>query len=390
MRPILYTSIACLALVTASLAAQNPTISQVFAFTCNTDYTSCPYGMDPTLAPIQLSDGNLYGVTWWAGQGNANAGGTVWKISPAGQAAVVHTFEPNKTGQFPKGENPVIGFAQGADHNLYGITESGGKTNQGVMYKQAAGGAKGGFKVVHNFCSGQCTDIQGPIILGNDGNFYGIEFGGGVIFRMTPQGAWSVFYTLNSETNGWASTLLQGSDGNFYGTGEIGTPCDRQGTVFRLTPSGQFSILTSFQAFELVGGNLVRATDGNLYGAAEYGGTTNIFRMTTAGKVTLLYQLQSGEGSTVVSLMQASDGNLWGLTSDGGPQPARAGAVFAVTTGGAHVADAAFTCATTGCTPTGMIQGADGSFYGIAISGGSAPGKNPMGTLFKVDAGLGN
>ena len=185
MRPI-FTFLACLTLVltlvTASPASSTPTISQVFAFYCNLNYTSCPYGMDPTLAPIQLADGNLYGVTWWAGQGNANAGGTVWKVTPAGKGTVVHTFSPNKAGQYPNGENPVIGFAQGADHSLYGITESGGSTNQGVMYQQLP---KGTFKVVHNFCTGNCTDIQGPITLASDGNFYGVEFGG-VMRKMIP------------------------------------------------------------------------------------------------------------------------------------------------------------------------------------------------------------
>jgi uncharacterized repeat protein (TIGR03803 family) len=194
-------------------------------------------------------------------------------------------------------------------------------------------------------------------------------------------------YTLNPTTNGRAYTLFQGKDGNFYGTGEIGTPCDAQGTVFKFTPSGQFTILYSFPAFARVGGNLVQASDGNFYGAVE-GGQTSIFRMTPSGSVTLLYQLQAGEGSTVIALLQASDGNLWGLTSDGGPVPARPGAVFAVTTQGSSVSSAAFTCATTGCMPSGMIQGSDGAFYGTATSGGSAPGRNPMGTLFKIDAGL--
>ena len=160
MRPI-YTFLACFVFVSTSLA--NPTISQVFSFSCDANFTSCPYGMDPTLAPIQLADGNFYGVTWWAGQGSSNNGGTVWRVSPTGEAKAIHTFMINKTGQFPKGENPVIGFAQGADHNLYGITESGGRSNQGVMYKLVP---TGGFKIEHNFCTGACTDIQGAIILG--------------------------------------------------------------------------------------------------------------------------------------------------------------------------------------------------------------------------------
>jgi hypothetical protein len=133
---------------------------------------------------------------------------------------------------------------------------------------------------------------------------------------------------------------------------------------------------------------LVQATDGNFYGAVEEGGATTIFRMTRSGSVSLIYQLQSSEGTSVVQMLQASDGNLWGLTSDGGPQPARPGAVFAVTPQGSSVTSAALDCATTGCTPWGMIQGSDGAFYGTATSGGKAPGRNPMGTLFKIDAGL--
>ena len=386
MRPILLTALACLILAATSLANSNPTISQLYSFSCNSDYSSCPEGMDPTLTPIQLSDGNFYGVTWWAGQGSSNNGGTVWKITPAGAASVVHTFAAGKNGQFPKGENPVIGFAQGADHNLYGITESGGATNQGVMYKTAS---KGGFKVEHNFCTGQCQDIGGPIVLGADGNFYGIEYGGTILFRITPTGSWSMFYTL-SESQGFAATLMVGADGNFYGTGGVGTPCDRQATVFKLTTGGAFSILYSFPAGTRIGGNLVQGTDGNFYGAVDNGYGTSIFQLTPAGTVNLIYQLQGEEGTEVVSLFQASDGNLWGLTADGGPQPARPGALFGVSTSGSHVADAYFDCSTTGCMPSGMIQGSDGNFYGIATSGGSSPGRNPMGTLFKVVTGLRN
>ena len=337
MRPTL-TFVATLCFVTASFVsapASTPTISQLFVFACNADFSSCPDGMDPTLAPIQLGDGNFYGVTWWAGQNNANAGGTVWRVTPTGQASVVRTFKPGLNGLFLKGEQPVIGFAQGADRNLYGITESGGTTNQGVMYRLTTAKI---FKVLHNFCTQSCTDIPGPIILGQDGNFYGVQCEGGAIFQMTP--------------------------------------------------AGQITILHTFSDLQLVYGNLVGASDGNFYGAVEYGGQTNIFLMTPTGSVTLIYQLQSGEGAAVVSLLQASDGNLWGLTTDGGPQPARPGAVFAVTLQGVSVTSAAFNCATTGCSPSGMIQGTDGALYGIGGVGGNAPGANAMGTLFKIEAGL--
>lgn len=125
-------------------------------------------------------------------------------------------------------------------------------------------------------------------------------------------------------------------------------------------------------------------SNGNFYGAVA----SSIFQKTSAGSVSTIYNLQGEDGYTVVQLLQASDGNMWVLTSDGGPQPARPGAVFAVTLQGSEITSAAFTCATTGCSPTGRIQGSDGAFYGIAAQGGSAPKQNPLGTLFKIDAGL--
>jgi len=366
----------------ADAAAATPTISQVFAFYCNSSFSSCPYGIEPTMAPIQLSNGNLYGVTWWAGTDNPNAGGTVWSLTTAGAVSVVHTFQPNKEGKFPAGKNPVIGFAQGADHNLYGITESGGATNEGVMYKLLPAGK---FQMLRSFCTGACTDIQGPIILGADGNFYGVVEGGGAIFKLTPQGAYSLVYALNPTTDGRASSIMQGKDGNFYGTGVIGSACEQRGTVFKLTPAGAFSFLATFGQLDLVRDTLIQASDGNFYGAVA----SSIFRLTPSGTETIIYNLQDEDGYSVVEVMQASDGNLWVLTSDGGPQPARPGEVFAITLAGSRVTGAAFTCATTGCSPTGMIQGSDGNFYGIAGQGGAvASGNYAEGTVFKIDAGL--
>src|SRR5690348_2082153 len=84
---------------TISGASSAPTISQVFAFSCNQNFTQCPYGFDPALGPIQLANGVLYGTTWWAGQGTANAGGTVFGLTNAGQIRVLHTFEPGLNGK---------------------------------------------------------------------------------------------------------------------------------------------------------------------------------------------------------------------------------------------------------------------------------------------------
>lgn len=361
----------------ASNAASSLTISQLFAFSCNQNFTSCPDGFEPALGPIQLSNGALYGTTWWAGQGSANAGGTVFGLTISGQVKVLHTFQPGTNGNFINGENPVLGFVKGNDGNFYGVTESGGAHKFGVFYKLSPSGA---FHVLYNFCTlSGCPDGPGKIILGSDGNFYGVN--STTIFRLTPQGVWSLVYALNSTTDGTASTLVQGADGNLYGTGTVSLLA---GTIFRVTPAGQFTILYQLPDFENTTSNLVQASDGNFYGGTSLG---HVFQFTLAGKFTDIAQLTAAEGPTPTFLLQASDGNLWGLCENGGTAPDRPGTVFAVTITGTVIASTEFSCASTGCNPESMTQGADKKFYGVAITGGKAA-TNPFGTVFSIDAGL--
>src|SRR5215472_8632191 len=188
--------LASIALATSGFSqtgSSAPPITQLFDFSCNGSFSSCPQGFDPTLSPVQLANSNFYGVTWWAGTGSSSNGGTVWKATSTGSITALHTFQFNSSGKFPAGENPVIAFAVGADGNLYGATEQGGSANQGVMYRLTPSGS---FKVLHNFCSDTgCTDQGGPFILGQDGNFYGAVFD--TIFQLTPQGDYTVIYSLD-------------------------------------------------------------------------------------------------------------------------------------------------------------------------------------------------
>ncbi|MFZ0310738.1 MAG: choice-of-anchor tandem repeat GloVer-containing protein [Candidatus Sulfotelmatobacter sp.] len=364
-----------------SLPAQTspPPVSQLFAFSCSANFSSCPEGMDPTLSPIQLADGNFYGVTWWAGKGSSNNGGTVWKATPSGQVTALYTFDFNASGKFPNGENPVIGFAAGTDGNLYGITESGGSANAGVMYKLTPSGS---FELLHNFCTlSGCPDTPAPIILGKDGNFYGAQFQ--TLFQLTPQGDWSQVYSLSSAVGSFSGQLIQGSDGNFYGTGRSASELCGS-FLFRLTPSGQFTVLYTFPEFEETTSNLIEASDGNFYG----GSTAGIFRLTPSGGFKIIHQMTQAQGPSPSRLLQASDGNLWGLSVDGGTAPNRPGTLFTLTTAGKFLSSEEFNCAKDGCNPLGMVEGSDGNFYGNAITGGSASGRSPLGTFFKVEAGL--
>ena len=185
---------------------------------------------------------------------------------------------------------------------------------------------------------------------------------------------------LDPNTEGVAGALIQASDGNFYGAGWL----NDHGTIFRVTPSGAFTIIFEFsQIGEGVSSNLIQASDGNLYGATGNSGPgTGIFRCSLSGNLQIIHEMTDPEGYSPIQLLQASDGNLWGLSDF------RNGSFFAVTLSGSSLVNGAFVCATTGCQPQGMIEGRDGNFYGTAINGGSAGGLNAEGTIFKIAAGL--
>jgi uncharacterized repeat protein (TIGR03803 family) len=197
---------------------------------------------------------------------------------------------------------------------------------------------------LYSFCSQSgCTDGQYPyagLVQGSDGNFYGTTYeggtnGDGTVFKITPSGTLT---TLCSFCSGSGCTegrfpeagLVQGSDGNFYGTTyEGGT--NAFGTVFKITPSGTLTTLYSF-CEDCASGNLpmaglVQGSDGNFYGTTVFGGEANggtIFKMTSSGTLATLYSFY--EGSPRAGLVQGSDGNFYGTTSSGGNYTA--GTVF--------------------------------------------------------------
>src|SRR5689334_1527983 len=88
--------------------------------------------------------------------------------------------------------------------------------------------------------------------------------------------------------------LIQGMDGNFYGSARSGGATGN-GTLFKITPEGVFTVLHSFTGTDgsWPFGPLIQAPDGNLYGITENGGSGywgTIFKMDTNGVFTNLYQ----------------------------------------------------------------------------------------------------
>jgi uncharacterized repeat protein (TIGR03803 family) len=179
--------------------------------------------------------------------------------------------------------------------------------------------------------------------------------------------------------------LAQGADGNFYGTTYYGGASD-DGTVFQITPSGTLATLHSFEGNPTDGAEpqagLVQATNGDFYGTTRIGGAWGdgaIFKITPSGKLTMLHSFCSQAGcadgaNPEAGLVQATNGDLYGTTESYGD--GSGGTVFKITSSGTLTTLYAF-CSKSGCTDganpeAGLIQAADGDFYGTTFGGGAA------------------
>ena len=197
----------------------------------------------------------------------------------------MHAFA--KTGS--DGEIPYAGLIQGGDGNFYGTTYFGGASNLGAVFKVTPSGTE---TLLYSFAGG--SDGQHPyagVIQGSDGNFYGTTYQGGAggygtVFEITPSGTETVLYAFAGGSDGAnpEAGVIQGSDGNFYGNTLQGG-ANGLGTVFKITPGGTETILHAFAGSSdgaNPGANLVQGSDGNLYrstGAGGSGGFGTFFKV---------------------------------------------------------------------------------------------------------------
>jgi uncharacterized repeat protein (TIGR03803 family) len=189
--------------------------------------------------------------------------------------------------------------------------------------------------------------------------------------------------------------LVQGSDGNFYGTTYNGGT-DGYGTVFRISPSGSLTTLWSF-ANGLDGANpyagLARGSDGNFYGTTSGSGSGpsaygTVFRISPGGNLTNLHSFNGNDGaSPYAGLVQGSDGNFYGTTSGSGSGPGGYGTVFRISPAGSLSNLWSFTGCSDGAYPyPGLVQGSDGNFYGTTSGSGVGPSGN--GEAFEISVSL--
>jgi uncharacterized repeat protein (TIGR03803 family) len=333
-------------IVVAAVAISSGSASAQLRFDLLHSFSASPADGSNSSAPlIQGSDGNFYGTTY---NGGSSAKGTVFRITATGNFMVLHSFMGSD------GDTPYSSLLQASDGNFYGTTYFGGAFNLGTVYRINATGA---FTVIHSFGGVAAGDgarpYYGALIQGTDGNLYGTTYNGGM-----------------------------SSSGNAQG----------RGTVFRMTLDGATTILYAFTggtgiAFPYAA--LLQATDGNLYGTAYAGdlaGNGGIFRINiTTGSPTFTplhnFQRMTEGANPIASLIQATDGFLYGVTHLGGS--ADQGTVFRMATTGAPPLPVTVVhtfMGNDGAAPDQpLIQAKDGNFYGTTKTGGAG-----FGTVFKM------
>jgi uncharacterized repeat protein (TIGR03803 family) len=331
---------------------------------------------------IQGTDGNLYGTSTIGG---AYGEGTVFKITPAGAQTVLWSF-----GNGSDGQEPYAGLIQGTDGNFYGTTYLGGAHSAGTVFKITPTGVE---TVLYSFGTG--SDGQNPeaaLVQGTDGNFYGTStiggaYGEGTVFKITAAGAETVLWSFGNGSDGKnpEAGLVQGTDGNFYGTTFAGGAYG-EGTVFKITAAGAETVLWSFgngnDGQEPYAG-LIQGTDGNFYGTTVQGGASSdgtTFKITPAGVETVLWSFGGGNDGQepYAGLIQGTDGNFYGTTVQGGANSY--GTIFKITPAGVETVLYSFEPGSDAEFPTAaLIQGTDGHFYGTTYEGGA----NGDGTVFK-------
>ena len=245
-------------------------------------------GDEPNGTLVIDNQGNLYGTTYAGGDGSGTPAGTIFKVTSTGTETVLHRFgDVAADGKFPN-----AGVVMDKKGNLYGTTIYGGIDGNygpglichnkcGVVFELTAAGVE---KVLYAFAGSEKRDGAAPfagLIMDSKGNLYGTTFAGGLygqgtVFKLTPTGQETVLYSFGLPPDGGfpVGRLVLDAQGNLYGATAFGG-AHAQGTVFKLTPSHQEKTLYDFTGGADGGqplDGLAIDPQGNLYGSTFIGG----------------------------------------------------------------------------------------------------------------------
>jgi uncharacterized repeat protein (TIGR03803 family) len=293
---------------------------------------------------------------------------------------VLYSFKGKPSSATPVG----VTLAQGRDGSLFGNTAEGGSKGDGTVFRLATSGA---YKLLYSFVD-RLDEPEGGVTLGIDGNYYGTTIAGGTkrigtLYKIAVDGTYTLLEEFQGDANGATPLVppIQASDQNVYGT-TSGT--DGKSTVYRYKPDGTFSTIFVPTAAEgqFIHGGLVQGTDGNLYGTAESSssGCGTIFEISTKGTLLFNYVFPGTPGGCVPigTLIQATDGNFYGATTTGGS--ANLGSIFQLDQNGNVTVLYSFQGPDGEAPLAGLAEGTDGNLYGTTTAGGTSG----FGTLFST------
>jgi uncharacterized protein (TIGR03437 family) len=405
------------------IATHAQTVSTVASFGTSTD---------PPASLMQGTDGNFYGTT---------AGfepGTIFKMTPTGTLTTLYTFPLPGGNVRTNYSTAAYGLVQGRDGNFYGTTQIGGigtcfinnvNLGCGTVFSVTPGGSE---TTLYQFDGKADGGEPNPnLIQATDGNFYGTtQFGGvgcqpvvlgcGTIFRIAPGVPLTTIYRFGATTTGPGPApdgatpfggLIQASDGNLYGTTQFGGTggtagmggCGYNpetlvtaagcGTIFKTTTGGSLTtldVLAGRPGAAVPAASLIQGTDGNFYGTTVEGGASfpgmgTFFKITSSGALTVLYNFDAsanGAYNPIGNFVQAGDGNFYGVAAGGANG---LGALYKITPAGVETVVHSFGASSTdSANPNGLILGSDGNIYGTASGTAASAAANPQGTVFRV------
>jgi len=299
-----------------------------FQYTKKLDFHFSASGSFPMGALMQGSDGMLYGTTR---NGGVNEDGVIFQYDK-NNGTYTKRFDFNKA---TSGRSPSGSLVQTADGKLYGTATYGGAMDKGVLFRYDP--ANNIFTKMIDFDgTAKGGNPWGALLKAADGKLYGMTQSGGandlgVIFQYDP--STPPYYTKMFDFNSTGGklpegALVQGKDGAFYGMTNQGGANDL-GVIFRYDPSTPPYYTTLLDFDDANGsnpqGSLIRASDDNLYGMTNRGGANDfgvLFQYKTSGSnaYTKEFDFNGALNGSFPSgsLIQASDGKLYGLTSEGG------------------------------------------------------------------------
>lgn len=322
--------------------------------------------------------------------GGGDGGGTIIRFIPATNNLTV--LKSLKSNDPANGGSPTGSLVLAGNGKLYGMTQFGGSTNQGVIFSYDP--ASGNYIKLHDFDGTNGANPSGSLIQASNGLLYGTTQDGdpdGVIFSFDPLSSTftklKTFDFINGDEP--LGSLMQAGNGKLYGITNNGGSF-HEGIIFSFDPlTGTYAILHDFD-FDHDGGapfgNLMQATDGKLYGMTSAGGSNLfgvIFSFDPASSVyTVLKNFAGGidGASPLGSLIQASDEKLYGMTTNGGDTGY--GVIFSYDPSSSTYTVLKLLDNANGGHPDGyFLQASNGKLYGTTEKGGT----NGVGVIFSFD-----